>query len=176
MTEPTLPEPRIDLQLPRLDLPALEITRMVERLERPSFDAFCVTSNELPEAVVRWLGPGFRFRLEEEFRIVERSVCINIPAGFIFDAASVPRFFWAGISPTELGIVAPLVHDWLYRTGGQYGALSRSQADQIFLDHMKAEGVSAWRRWAAYAAVRIGGGGSWRDDASQTSPPALAVR
>lgn len=168
-----LPEARITLQRPPNRMRALELTRATSRLEP---GPICVAGDELPEVVVRWMGPGYRFELVREYRIVERGVCIEIPEGFVFDAASVPRIVWSAISPTELGVVAPLVHDWLYRTGGQYGALSRSQADQIFLDHMKAEGVSAWRRWAAYAAVRIGGGGSWRDDASQTSPPALAVR
>lgn len=162
MSDPTLPEPRIDLQQPAAVMRALDLTRSITTIDGPCRDLICVRSDTLPEAVVRWLGPGFRFRLEEPFAIAERGVEIRIPAGFIFDGASVPRLFWMGISPTELGVVAPLVHDWLYRTGGQYGALSRGDADAIFLDHMKAEGVPGWKRWAAYLAVRVGGGGSWR--------------
>lgn len=163
MSDPMLPEPRIDLQQPAAVMRALDLTRTITTIDGPCRDLVCVRSDTLPEAVVRWLGPGFRFRLEAPFAIAERGVEIRIPAGFIFDGASVPRLFWLGISPTELGVVAPLVHDWLYRTGGQYGALSRGDADSIFLDHMKAEGVSGWRRWAAYTAVRAFGRGSWRD-------------
>ena len=34
--------------------------------------------------------------------------------GFRFDLASIPRVFWFLVSPFELSIAAPLLHDFLY--------------------------------------------------------------
>ena len=43
-----------------------------------------------------------------------------IEEGFEFDLASVPRAAWSIIAPFELGQVAPLVHDHLYKMRGAY--------------------------------------------------------
>lgn len=120
-----------------------------------------VRSDDLPPAVVQWIGPGYRFELMEQYLLVVEQGVLLIPAGFTFDAGSVPRPAWFAISPLDLGVVAVLVHDWLYRTGGQDGLLSRGEADGLFLEQMKAEGVSWWRRRLAYLAVRVAGAGSW---------------
>jgi hypothetical protein len=87
----------------------------------------------------------------------------QIPTGFTFDLASIPRLLWAFTAPFELSIAAPLVHDYLYQTGGVYGRVTRKQADIKFKDLMKAEGVSLWRREIAYRAVRVFGKKHWRD-------------
>jgi len=81
----------------------------------------------------------------------------EVPAGFVFDFASIPRALWWLISPTELGDVGPLVHDYSYRlaTG------SRAAADKQFLEDMKADGITKWKRNAAYAAVRAFGWMAW---------------
>lgn len=87
-----------------------------------------------------------------------------IPLGFEFDLASVPRILWPLLGSFELSIVAPLVHDWLYRYEGRPLGLTsifglplrvdRTQADKAFLDLMLMEGVPAWKAKAAYFAVR----------------------
>lgn len=121
-----------------------------------------VRSDDLPPAVVRWIGPGYRFEVTEDYVLPVEEGVVRIPAGFTFDAGSVPRPVWIVISPLDLGVVSVLVHDWLYRTGGQDGLLSRAAADRLFLEHMKAEGVRWWRRRLAHLAVRVAGGRSWR--------------
>jgi hypothetical protein len=63
--------------------------------------------------VLTWVG-GRRFRIEKPYVFG----MIQIPAGFVFDLASVPRVLWWLIAPFELSIVAPLIHDWLYRVEG----------------------------------------------------------
>jgi len=45
-----------------------------------------------------------------------------------------------------------VVHDWLY-----YNKHDRKEADKIFLEAMKSEGVPAWRRLPIYSAVRAFG-------------------
>jgi hypothetical protein len=81
----------------------------------------------------------------------------------------VPRPFWWLIAPFELSIAAPLIHDFLYRYRGQPPAGSivpprsydRRQSDQLFRELMRLEAVPAWRRAAAYRAVRWFGGAGW---------------
>jgi len=81
----------------------------------------------------------------------------EIPKGFVFDFASVPRLFWNLISPTQLGDVGPVKHDWKYKKG----IGTREAADKQFLRDMEADGVKWWRRQAAYRAVRMFGGKNW---------------
>ena len=80
---------------------------------------------------------------------------ISVHAGFITDYASVPRIpgiWWiAGALADE----AAALHDYLYHTR----VVTRKVADRIFLEAMKASGVSAWRRYAMYYTVRALG---WR--------------
>lgn len=141
---------------------AIDLTTRIRQGDIAPLAEHVVRSDELPPAVVRWIGPGYLFELMEDFALPVDRGMIRIPAAFSFDAGSVPRPAWFAISPLDLGVVAVLVHDWLYRTGGQQGLLSRGEADRLFLEHMKAEGVSWWRRRLAYLAVRVAGGGSWR--------------
>lgn len=100
---------------------------------------------------------------------------IWIPAGARTDLASVPRLAWPLLSPFELSGLAPLLHDLYYRGKGMlphdwYSGLadpirlSREEADKLFLWVMEKEGVSGWRRWSAYQAVRKFGGGAWRSN------------
>jgi len=94
---------------------------------------------------------------------------LTVPAGFRFDLASVPRLFWPLVAPFELSIAAPLLHDFLYRHAGAPppGAAlparryARRDADRLFREVMAAEGVAAWRRYAAWAAARAFGAPSW---------------
>lgn len=141
---------------------AIDLTTRIKQGDVPPLAEHVVRSDDLPPAVVLWIGPGYRFELMEEYTLTTDRGVIAIPTGFVFDAGSVPRPAWFAISPLDLGVVAVLVHDWLYSTGGQQGLLSRVEADSLFLEHMKAEGVSWWRRRLAHLAVRLAGGGSWR--------------
>jgi hypothetical protein len=81
----------------------------------------------------------------------------EVPKGFVFDFSSIPRALWWLISPTELGDIGPLRHDLAYRL--KRG--SRKAVDDQFLADMKADGIKAWKRNAAYSAVRTFGWMSW---------------
>lgn len=131
-----------------------------------------VAGSELPPPVITYLvdGPdGNRWRLEADYIYRDPSQRIQVPEGFTFDLASVPRLLWPVIAPFELSIAAPLLHDVLYRHGGALPALwvrprrtwARKEADVLFREIMEREGVSWWRRWSAYLAVRGFGSGSW---------------
>lgn len=63
----------------------------------------------------RWLTTVRQWRLIENWTIeLPDGSFIRIPAGFIFDGASIPRIFWAVLSPTGLLLVPSLLHDYGY--------------------------------------------------------------
>jgi len=79
-----------------------------------------------------------------------------IPRGFVTDFASVPKFLWWFISPTDLGD-GPVEHDWKYRNG----IGTRLQIDDKFTVDMVRDNVGVWKRRAAYYGVRVFGSGAW---------------
>ena len=108
--------------------------------------------------------------LTHEYRLVHDDFTLIIPAGYTLDLASVPRVLWWLISSFELGLIGPLIHDFLYQCHGQLGAgcvpghaFSRKEVDHLFLEVMKREGVSTLRRRLAYTAVRWFGAHAWRN-------------
>ena len=134
-----------------------------------SHDFVEVPGSELPPPVVSYRLAVRRWRLERAYRWDCDQHAITVPEHFEFDLASVPRTVWWLVAPFELSIAAPLIHDFLYRFGGDppAGAVvpecryTRRAADLLFLRVMEREGVPAWRRRAAYAAVRSFGGRAW---------------
>ncbi|MGI8885796.1 MAG: DUF1353 domain-containing protein [Gaiellaceae bacterium] len=142
---------------------------MQEWVYRLDHDPVVVAESRLPAPSVTYLGDG-RWRLEQAYVQRDRDTTITAPAGFEFDLSSVPRIFWSLIAPFELSIAAPLLHDFLYRHGGKLpaGAVSppraytRAEADRMFREIMRAEGVSAWRRALGYATTRVFGRSAWR--------------
>ncbi len=131
-----------------------------------------IAASSLPHAVVTYLVDEQCWRLEQTYRYQDGASLITVPEGFKFDLASVPRFIWGLISPFDLSIVAPLVHDFLYFHKGDppAGAVdpprtyTRKASDVLFKRIMKQEGVWRWRWQLAYAAVRLFGGGKWGTD------------
>lgn len=106
-----------------------------------------------------------------------------VPAGFVYNGASVPQKVWSIYPPHSLDRAA-VFHDFIYRTGGvlapgtyQYrypGTVtwsdfpkstkwSRSAADRLFREqlHKDPKGPEGWRVYAAWLAVRAFGGSRW---------------
>lgn len=82
-----------------------------------------------------------------------------VPAGFETDFASVPRlplFFWLAGDTCHKPAT---LHDWLYSAEGKVG---RDIADLALREASEATKVSAWRRWAMWAFVRVGGAGYYQ--------------
>lgn len=100
--------------------------------------------------------------LKEPLLVAWRGKLLEVPEGFESDGASVPRAFWATISPrvdpaTIRGAVA---HDYLYRTHPQ--GWTRADADALFRDLIREDGLSWWRTQKAYWGVRLFGGSAWQ--------------
>lgn len=88
---------------------------------------------------------------------LEDDGCFTIPEGFVTDFASVPRCFWSIIPPMGRYGKAAILHDYLYHTK----SVSRKEADKIFLKAMDLLGVSAWKKYVMYFAVRLFGWVKW---------------
>lgn len=93
---------------------------------------------------------------------------ITVAAGFETDFASIPRMFWRVFPPSGRYMRASVVHDYLYknRIGEVPGdpdtrTIARRQADRIFLEGMKALGVSGFKRGLIFRAVRTFGASGW---------------
>jgi hypothetical protein len=105
---------------------------------------------------------------------------ITVPAGFVTDLASIPRWCWTILPPDGPWVKAAIVHDFLYATAGtgewkkrtdgrtRAEPYTRREADDIFREGLENRGVDSFRRSILWAAVRIGGAGGWgRDDSRQ---------
>ena len=84
-----------------------------------------------------------------------------IPAGFESDGASVPRFFWRIVCPPTdpKAVRAGVAHDWIYRK--QPDGWTREEADKMFYDLLKEDGMMRCQARLAYLGVRLGGGFAW---------------
>ena len=99
------------------------------------------------------------WRLMQNFTVLG----ITIPAGYEFDLASIPRILWPILAPFELSVAAPLLHDYLYSGEGPKG-ITRKDADLMFLEVMKLEGIGLVKRRAAYLAVRAAGWAAYKGE------------
>lgn len=105
---------------------------------------------------------------------------ITIEEGFCTDLASTPKWLWWLISPQDLWLGPPLIHDFLYHVSGdvsetEFGWSEKKEGDQwvptsewtrtatdrLFGRHMREAGVRRCRRRLAYLGVRMGGFTAW---------------
>jgi hypothetical protein len=96
---------------------------------------------------------------------------ICIPAGFIFDGASIPKIFRGLLSPVGVLLVAAMVHDYAYQhhyiMSWKYGSpikkkyMSKAEADSLFLEIADYTNGLPWLNRIAYLAVRQHGIGAW---------------
>lgn len=119
-----------------------------------------------PERSIWMMEREYSVNIITELDGEDMNFVVTIPKNFEFDLASVPRILWSTLALHELGIVAPLVHDYLYGNTGRYSKdappLSRKAVDQVFRFLMQQENVATWRWRAAYQGVRLGGWSPWR--------------
>ena len=114
--------------------------------------------------LLSWEDDATEFVVEEAFDAYwNRSgniTKITIPSGFTTDLASVPRIFQSIIPKMGHHIRPAIVHDYIYEG---FTNLTRKEADEMFLEGMKATKVNWLRRKAMWLAVRVGGKGWWDD-------------
>lgn len=122
-----------------------------------------IENSTLPDPVIQYDEQEEIWILTKSYTYQGDGYQIIVPANFKFDLASVPRIFWWAISPFDLSISAPLIHDFIFRHRGKppqgtvipERTFVRREVDQLFNLIMKQEGVVTWRRVIAYYAVRL---------------------
>ncbi len=79
----------------------------------------------------------------------------KVPAGYISDGSSIPRIFWVSIGSPFLPEfrAASIIHDFLYSEGTG----DRKEADKMYRDILKDNGVVWWRRNIQYIILRMFG-------------------
>ena len=67
-------------------------------------------------AIWRWITVIRRWKLIEDWHhTLPDGTSTMVPKGFDYDGASIPKLFWAVLSPTGLLLIPGLVHDFGYR-------------------------------------------------------------
>jgi hypothetical protein len=101
---------------------------------------------------------------------------ITVPAGFVTDLASIPRWAWAVLPPDGPWAKAAVVHDYLYYTQGtgiwkshpasitRTKPYSREESDWVLRDAMEDRGVGVFARNVIWSAVRVGGQNGWDNE------------
>lgn len=85
---------------------------------------------------------------------------VDVEEGYLTDGASNSRLLWASLPPWGPYANAVAVHDKLCETlevSTENGskAITRAQADRIFLEAMKASNVGWYTRYKAYLGVSL---------------------
>lgn len=114
------------------------------------------------ELNVRPLNDGISWVLLDEFSydvgFLGSGDTITVPAGFITDFASIPKFAWSIIGgPWGKYGKAAVIHDYLFATQQR----SWKETNQIFLEGMKVLGVSWMKRTTMYSLVMVFSWVSW---------------
>lgn len=104
---------------------------------------------------------GNVYTLLEDLVVVWNGRVLVVPAGFKSDGASVPRFFWRCVFPPgdSKALRAAFAHDFIYREHPQ--GWTKADADNMFYDLLREDGVSWLSSQGAYWGVRLCGGPAW---------------
>jgi hypothetical protein len=88
---------------------------------------------------------------------------IDVPSGFVFDFASIPRAFWSIMRPDGEYAFAMIIHEYLYWTQ----TTSRAEADEILKLAMEDFSVDPTATAALYQAARGFGQVAWDENAKR---------
>ena len=80
---------------------------------------------------------------------------------------SIPSFLFSVSRPRGESKRAACVHDWLYRHGsytnrGGTFPVTRKQADEVYYELLRCNGVNPIRAWFRWLGVRLGGWSSFK--------------
>ncbi len=109
---------------------------------------------------MRPVGQKRQVKLLESLAITWDSGILKIPIGFIHDGPSIPSRLRGIVFYTHRLLRPSIVHDYLYWHGAKLG-WTRKEADRLFLEALKVEGVGRIRRYAMWVAVRAAGRSHW---------------
>lgn len=92
----------------------------------------------------------------EPLRVSIDGKVYEVPAYFVTDLASIPRWYWSVLAPSYSSIVYPaILHDYFYSCRDTH--VSRRFADDVFYASLLSEGISKFTAIKMYLAVRLFG-------------------
>lgn len=116
------------------------------------------------DLVLRWVDSGI-WDVHDRFTVFVDGKPIHVPAGFLTDLASIPRFLWVILPPMGRYTPAAVLHDYLYKVQ----PCSKEAADEIFRDAMLCLGIDAGTVKAMYKAVKDYGHSAWGEHSAGLS-------
>ncbi len=134
--------------------------------------------------VLVWLFDIRKWQLVDNWHFkLDNGVEIVLPRDFKFDGASIPRIFWAVLSPVGLLLIPGLIHDYGYR----FNQIWQKSADGQIKPYMVDAGRKAWDDlfqsvgiqvngfalidFIAWVGVRIGGCFAWHKHRQENEIP-----
>jgi hypothetical protein len=121
-------------------------------------------------AIWVWLIVTRKWEITKDWHYSIDSDNLVIPKGFVFDGASVPKYFRSWLSPMGVLLLGGLVHDYGYKyqtllyteKKNCNGLKKQKELDKIFRDiNIEVNGFKIIN-WIAYLALRLGGWFAWR--------------
>lgn len=120
-------------------------------------------------AIWMWIMGRRTWEVVKDFKFELSGNKYVIPKGFIFDGASIPKYFAMWLSPVGVLLIGGLVHDYLYRYAlllrqdkkTASGDFHQKDCDKIFRDiNIEINGFFVLN-YVAYFALRLGGWLAW---------------
>ena len=162
-----------DFALPTEGMPALKPIPIPTKNQKTPIHKLVVFITE----VRRWeVVENWHYKLTDDVELV-------IPKGFRFDGASIPRPFWAILSPTGLLLISGLLHDYGY----MYDQLWQVGPRSVAIPYQKGAGKDFWDNLfkdvgkevngfflinaIAWLAVAVGGSETWNKHRSAGLEP-----
>ena len=121
------------------------------------------------KGIVMWLLSTRNWEITKDWKYKLNGNDYVVPAGFVFDGASIPKFLRTFFSPVGVLLVGGLVHDYMYKyacmkrtdTKGSLLVVDQKKADEIFRDiNIEVNGFY-FMNYLAYWSLRIGGFVAW---------------
>ena len=121
------------------------------------------------KGIVMWLLSTRNWEITKDWKYRLNGNEYVVPAGFVFDGASIPKFLRTFFSPVGVLLVGGLVHDYMYKYAcmkrtdkkGSLLIVDQKKADEIFRDiNIEVNGFY-FMNYLAYWSLRIGGFVAW---------------
>jgi hypothetical protein len=120
------------------------------------------------QAIWIWLWASRQWQISEDWHFKIHGSSYVITKGFIFDGASIPKYFWNYLSPVGVLLMPGLIHDWVYKyqylkcsDGTQTKTLSQKDCDIMFRDLAIEINGFVVINHIAYYALRAFGWMAW---------------
>ena len=122
------------------------------------------------KGIVMWLLSTRNWEITKDWKYRLNGNEYVVPAGFVFDGASIPKFLRTFFSPVGVLLVGGLVHDYAYKyttlleknKKNTMDKLTQKRADEIFRDiNINVNGFYVMN-YLAYYSLRLGGWVAWR--------------